>query len=141
MKNTDLAEKILRNKEDGQKIQEFIDDYLSEIANYLECLANGTITPKNENCGLCKELWYIFGVKTTDLVDIRMWPKFSGNIKFPITINGKPQIEYEYIYDCNKWGDDEYGNVRRELCAWIASKLRERILTRSSEKEAKRNAE
>lgn len=52
-----------------------------------------------------------------------MWPKFSGCAFYPITTgSGTPEFEFHSTVD--KWDDDEYGKLRRELCAWIAKELR-----------------
>ena len=105
------------------------NDIKLKIASHLEGLANKTIKPLYWNSGLCRELRFL---KTSirDLVDIRMWPKFSGDINYPITTGSKTP-EFEYNYTIGKWKDDEYGNARRELCAWIASQLREQVLVKT----------
>jgi len=94
------------------------------LANHLEKLGKGTIEPIHKCCGLCSEIMDLFGVEA--YLKIKhlspLWTRYSGHPLFPVphpTITN-PSIAYSSIL---KWGDNQYGNSRRELCLFLAETI------------------
>ena len=52
------------------------------------------------------------------------WPKFSGDMAYPIVYGGDPAIEYNKF---PLWGDNPYADLRRELLDWCIKELTENI--------------
>lgn len=121
-------------------------DY-ERIIDHLKGLADGTIEPLDTESGLCSELYYFieeylglskprwFDFKCGHLRDtFKKWPKSSGSTAYPVPNPDCVVGEYfvdqaEDIYEerVNLWADDEYGNLRRELCTFVADELQESV--------------
>ena len=91
----------------------------------------------DKTVGICTNLVYITKAKhdrfrrrgsgpyqTLDMGNIAaMWPKFSGNEKFPVpAVKFKCPVQ-EYNQRSNKWAG-EYGALRRELLDFIIDTLK-----------------
>ena len=54
---------------------------------------------------------------------IPTWPKFSGSMLFPITVDNldpeKLYLQDFYEESSCKWGDNPYGRARLELLEWL----------------------
>lgn len=88
-----------------------------------------------KEAGLC----YNFDRLITDIFGLRSgpcywfmqdafkrWPKFSGDEAYPVpaTLLGcSPLWMYGYGDTIDKWGDDDYSQLRRELCDFIADEF------------------
>ena len=85
--------------------------------------------------GICDRL-YVFGYElgvdySDDIVSAfaQDWEKYSGNDAFPVPDPravgpGACGLFYDTVY---LWGDTEYGDLRRELCASLADSLEEHM--------------
>lgn len=55
------------------------------------------------------------------------WPKYSGSVYYPVAPYGTPNRDNAVdVYLDNtipKWGDNPYGNARRELLDWLIAEL------------------
>lgn len=87
--------------------------------------ANG---PTKKEAGLCWNVDDYFYKRysgpspcLTTMTEIwQNWPKFSGDIKFPV-----PYGDLTYFRHANKW-DGEYGDLRRELLDFLIAQLEQR---------------
>lgn len=93
----------------------------TKVVNHLRLLGKGKILPENIRCGICSEILHKEGLNLYAF-DFSLWPKFSGDLHFPIPgCKGINSEEYYYFeYKTDKWGDNQYGDLRRELCLWLA---------------------
>lgn len=73
-------------------------------------------------------------VKLKEHVDLirpyfRSWAKYSGRVTYPVP---HPTIDnYGVAYDTeNRWGEDEYGDNRRDLARHLAECLTQNIISR-----------
>lgn len=106
-----------------------------KVIEHLRALGRKEVDPIDNNQGLCSELserFYFSGdVCLTDeqLEDVQDlmndWPKSSDEIEFPVPHPTMDPVESYCVCD-DLWGDDEYGDNRRELCLWLADELERR---------------
>jgi len=52
---------------------------------------------------------------------VEFWPKYSGDITYPVSITDRPSDEYNS--DDSKWADNDYGNARRDLLQFLIDDL------------------
>lgn len=95
------------------------------IIKYLEGLANGTIKPYDEEHGLCACLEEK-GLKIPRLSQIfESWDKCSGNTIYPVPDpEGETDSCTKYRNTSDMWGG-KYGELRKELCQFIADNVRD----------------
>jgi hypothetical protein len=103
-------------------------------AHLLEELAAGKRKPSSPFYGLCWEMVQLdFSVEIREFILIQLapeWPKFSGDILFPIPHYKLPPID-AYVMTRNLWNPrTEYGRDRLELCGWLAKQLRKELRKR-----------
>lgn len=97
-----------------------------EIAAHLLALSKREIESININSGICAELSEVFDLSHYEISIIvgdiaENWSKFSGSRTFPVP---HPMIDSARAFDTGSiWSADEYGNNRRDLCAFIAEEL------------------
>lgn len=94
-----------------------------KIASHLLGLANKRVSPIEEE-GICGNLSKFFNggpSKAKIVSDLSLgWRKHSLNYFYPVRHNYAAKEAY---MRCRLWGEDRYGNDRRELCAFIARKI------------------
>lgn len=111
------------------------------IRKHLKQLGEGKVLPSQSRYGICDEVYYKFGDPLGDTKILykyfKTWDKFSGSLRFPvstcavydskgyISFEGKGHFEYVVLDD--KWGDNEYGDLRRDLCLHIAEEMKKEI--------------
>jgi hypothetical protein len=98
-----------------------------KIASHLFGLANKRINP-TEHEGVCGNLAKFFkgGPSKFKIISYLSigWPKHSLDDFYPVPhVYGAKNAFMIY----RLWGDDDYGNDRRELCDFIACKLIESL--------------
>lgn len=108
------------------------------LIEHLRKLGNREIEPDCTGNGICWELRCL-RVKGID-IDYNLiesiwsnWEHFSGNISFPLSSpdsKDDPATQWTSRY---KWDNTPYGNLRRELCLYIADELEKTIEGESSE--------
>lgn len=118
-------------------------DTMQEFVEWLEGLADGSIQPFDEECGLCYQIeevydgymTYDFKDKWDDLIEIddiyESWDKFSGIQGYPVPAPNNEEgilcpkdIYTSYAHnDLSKW-EGAYGDLRKELCQHVANELR-----------------
>lgn len=55
-----------------------------------------------------------------------LWPSYSGHKSYPVYPKSATQYADNYFHNCrNKWANDEFGDLRRDLCKFIAEKISE----------------
>lgn len=99
------------------------------IIKYLEGLASGTIEPWDVEQGLCYSLEQE-GLHIPKLGKIiETWDKYSGDDDYPVPdpaeAEADPYLKYHNTADI--W-TGEYGELRRELCQYIADYIKENRL-------------
>jgi len=103
---------------------------MKNLIEYLTSLGTGEIKPKSTEYGICHSINYEFC--NSDAYNYLekisklwvYWPKYSGSKLYPVGIDSKKYYpDYLFVNVENLWGDDEYGNNRRELCLWLAEQL------------------
>lgn len=101
------------------------DNKMLELIEHLEALGNGAIDPEDLSEGICQEVKKRFGHHEMSHIKYfaRLWPKYSGNEMYPVpcSVGGDPELRY--IKSNDLWGN-KYGDLRRELCLFVASKMR-----------------
>lgn len=108
-------------------------DFLSEIdtrtkiqiASHLFNLANKR-TPPLADYGICGNIQrfthgHRIGANFIVKEASALWPKFSGNKLYPVPHRSADARSAFKFYPL--WGNDEHGDNRRELCAFIAVKI------------------
>lgn len=103
------------------------------LIEHLRRLGNGAM-PSQKSEGICLEvheflhenihvnqIQIIVSYKKQVAVAMQTWPKRSSSTTYPVPHPSKAAYA-AYMQD-NIWGNDEYGNNRRELCLWIADQL------------------
>lgn len=96
------------------------------VIEYLEGLSDGSIEPSLPGVGTCTNLTQKFGYQAVDQFSKLSieWEKFSGDKTFPVP---HPEMTSENAYyHVNLW-TGEYGDNRRELCAFVAKRMREEL--------------
>lgn len=94
-----------------------------ELAEHLRKLSSGAVQPKEPGNGLCFEIRRFelcSGSLGNEVIDeMPHWPAGTGGDCHPV-----PHPDQASYYSVeNKWAADEYGDNRRELCAWLAEQL------------------
>lgn len=96
-----------------------------EMIEHLEALGRGEIDPSDISEGICYEIKNKFGYRNAIHIDYfaQLWPKYSGDSLFPVPcpVGGKPHLRYNKTNDL--W-NTKYGALRRELCLFIAERMR-----------------
>ena len=112
------APKLPKNK----KYQALID--------HLESLGNGEKDPARRHLGICVELQEFLGgdlwreIKPDIRTVFTLWPKYSGDIKYPVRHSRlSPSEAYGLVDDL--WDvSTQYGRDRRELALFLADTIR-----------------
>ena len=52
----------------------------------------------------------------------KQWPGYSGNERYPVPHGSGPREGF--LYRKNLWADDEYGNMRRSLLAYLIERTK-----------------
>ena len=96
-----------------------------EIIEYLEGLARGVIELTDTRVGLCSCLSEE-GLKIPRLSRIfESWSKYSGDIAFPVPDpEGRGDAYTKYRQAGDMWEGD-YGDLRKELCQYLADHIKE----------------
>lgn len=98
-----------------------------EIIKHLEGLADGSIEPADDRFGLCHEMSNWLPFRSDEWVSKMAvgWDKFTGIIDYPVP---HPSMTPERAYqsDIELW-TGQYGDNRRELCAFVAKRMREEL--------------
>ena len=98
---------------------------MRDLIEYLERLGNGSEQPHSSTEGVCSsvldEFSYTHYLPSLYKDFIDQWEHFSGSKKYPV-----PGGEYGYHVQPLKW-ENEQGAYRRDLCLFIARKLREQL--------------
>ena len=92
-----------------------------KLIEELNGLADGSIEPESEYCGVCNHLIDRGLDETLFCFIATLWPKYSGYLDYPVR-NGYE--DYQYV--ATKW-DGELGRLRRDLCTFVADWLAERL--------------
>jgi len=100
---------------------------MEDVVYHLQGLGDGIKQPKNADRGICTELRWRFGLPDEVMYDgFAHWPKDSGWECHPIPHETcTPVHAFRY---CPLWADDAYGDLRRELCLWLADYFEEKYL-------------
>lgn len=95
-------------------------EQLSALIAHLRGLADGSIKPNNPSLGLCQNIAFYFPACMVDVIyHFISWDKFSGDPALPVPHPTMlPVVAYCNLL--NLWGDDEYGDNRRDLCRHCA---------------------
>lgn len=102
-------------------------DRMRYIADTLDKWAKGE-TPTHQGLGICGS---ITNLKINVSGDVLVysysqeWPHFSGDVSYPIPHPTSKYYQTEAYHELDKWSDTVYGNMRRELCGYIATRIRE----------------
>lgn len=110
------------------------------VSEHLEKLGRGEIEPQRINFGICSEIHqrfptFFIGVCPVIFVGAyaSTWERFSGIDSFPVPCepcgieSSMDAAIRAYSFRSNLWAKDLYGNDRRELCLFIAAKLRDEV--------------
>ena len=104
------------------------------IVDTLREWSNGDGIP-DEEAGLCynfaRHVTDTFALRTVHLCRFmtdatKRWPKFSGDEDYPVPVPPTARDHLpRWLYDTtvHKWGDDDYSELRRELCDFIADEF------------------
>ena len=96
-----------------------------EIIEYLKGLASGTIKPADTRLSLCCCLEQE-GLRIPKLSQIfESWSKYSGDIAYPIPDPKGWGSAYTKFCRAGDMWEGEYGDLRRELCQYIADYIKE----------------
>jgi len=103
-------------------------EWVQEVADHCWDLSDGTVLPKDTNDGLCDELELFCRINCYYMktVFLESPENLENNATFPVPSTHLTQKAIFYHYD-NEWLDNDYGDARRRLCAWIAEWLEENI--------------
>lgn len=98
---------------------------MKELIEQLRGLADGSITPADRSIGICNTLDLHDHIHWSILDRLfAAWPEFSGCTTAPVpSPDGRLTALGTYCETPDKWADDEYGNARRRLCAYLADRL------------------
>lgn len=111
-------------------------DHKQLIIQHLLQLADSKIQPTCPDVGICSELNYFaqlhdipepypYQLDTYQLIKVlsQYWPKHSGDPAYPIP-SSDPDLSAEvFYYECSNLWTREQGNLRRELCRYMAKTL------------------
>jgi hypothetical protein len=103
------------------------------IVQHLRDLANAERAPEDLECGICDEMRVFYGRDFSNrlITLMREWPEFineHGQYRFGYIVPAKNSTAHHaYESPLKKWGNREYGQARRRLCAWLADQLEEFI--------------
>ena len=79
--------------------------------------------------GICICLVYLYDISDLYVQDIMKralkWPSYSGNALFPVP-HPKKTPNRGYMEESNVW-KGEYGELRKELAAWLADELEKEL--------------
>ena len=103
---------------------------IEELIDHLEKLGKGEIPPSRSCYGICTELVAVGGLgNMTRFVACRSkgWAHHSGNDYYPVPHPEWPYRPLKGFVDAgqSRWTDDEYGDLRRGLCLYLAQSLRD----------------
>lgn len=118
--------------------------WLEEIVDFLRGLESGN-TPSCITSGLCATLDHKFDIRIDTQIPLswyKQWPHYSGNKQYPIPRSINTSITAAkrwreaglmyWVFPLNqRWGDNEYGDLRRDFCGHIADyfeELKEKLL-------------
>lgn len=97
---------------------------LKLIIAHLRGLASGEIIPDDSAFGICSEISIQFSTGLLYDFDEKVysvWPHWTGDNEFPVPhSNFSPLMGYNTE---NLWGNDRYGDTRRDLCEYLADYL------------------
>ena len=100
------------------------------IRKHLMRLGKCELLIADPECGICDELLHVFPEFVDDIplfFYFESWDKFSGDFKYPIKGFPSSSPRETYIITSDKWADDEYGDLRRDLCLHIAEEMKKEI--------------
>ena len=97
------------------------------IIKYLIALGTGEVVPENLEVGICHALEEkrliesgIFFVSELAVG----WKHHSGWDYYPVPICSDLDVVDSFWVTENKWNDSPYNNLRKELCLYVAAKLK-----------------
>ena len=99
------------------------------IIQYLIALGEGKVVPEDLSDGICYALSERFssvskGDGVSIVCDLAMtWKHHSGYNGYPVSEGGEG-ADICYNGTLNKWNDTPYNNLRKELCLYVAAKLK-----------------
>lgn len=99
---------------------------IEQLKEHLIGLSNGYIQPIEKYCGVCMELNWAVGIRARRVIMSLAidWSEYSGNKHYPVPT--LYDFSAEVAYDKRAlWDNDEYGDSRRRLCAYLAERLNE----------------
>jgi len=99
-----------------------------KIINHLRALSTGDVEPIDREEGVCTELKRLFKLDPwPDGLDLSAWPRWSGFRGHPVPApeSGYLRARHVRYYHMTpaKWAADEYGDNRREFCAFLADQF------------------
>lgn len=121
----------------------FCKEHHKFAVRMLRRIAKGDMSGINVDSGICNNLVHLVRTKFSrpvnfryyilDYINVREWPKFSGNREFPVpsTIpTMSPFIMYNKIASsyCISMYEGEYGKLRKEFAAWCADEIEKKYL-------------
>jgi len=101
-----------------------------EVIDHLRALSTGDVQPMDPKTGVCHEMSSVFDIDLSD-VDYTDWPKWSGLWGHPVPASNDYGRRGGYLtaitaYQSTttpNWAADEYGDNRREFCAFLADQF------------------
>ena len=79
----------------------------------------------------CDYLFFTVYSELFNMLDcgFRAWPKFSGDICFPVSSTSQvaPCKEFDWWFDRSLWERNEYGDLRRELAVFLVEYFKENL--------------
>ncbi len=109
---------------------------LTEIQKKILVALKNTKKNKNITVGICHHIHNFYGNRQVSPKELseeyeklfRMWPKFSGNIQFPVSGIDGMSAEESYVYTKNLWRQSsQYGRDRMELLDFMISQLESQL--------------
>lgn len=99
------------------------DSLLEAMVQHLYQLASGKVQPMDPEEGICYELKQLFGGQAMEFVmaPVVYWEHYTGDPLFPIPcpFGGHPRLRFKNT--ANLWKDSKYGDLRRNLCLFLAA--------------------
>jgi len=84
--------------------------------------------PKADYYGLCEDLQIFYNIYHNHMETIFLeWPENTEqNMFFPVP---STHLSQNKMFSCsdNEWLDNDYGDARRRLCAWVAEWLEDHM--------------
>ena len=107
-----------------------------DIVEHLRRLSAGEVRPARKMCGVCRELEDMYNVPRMDIARAAIhWPVRDKRLdrrmgggrynSFPVPHPTEDNSSYAYLSGYDKWGQDAYGDKRREFCGWLADYIEE----------------